>query len=108
MQLRTAAVPAQAVDLTVPRSARMASHMKTTVHIPDALLAEAQALAAKEKTTLKALIAEGLQKVVRDHRQKRKTEVMPDLSFGGQGFTPEFENASWDEIRDEIYGLPRK
>lgn len=85
----------------------MASHMKTTVHIPDALLAEAQALAAKERTTLKALIAEGLQKVVQDRKTARPYKLK-DCSFGGQGLTPEFANATWDEIRDEIYGLPRK
>jgi hypothetical protein len=85
----------------------MASHMKTTVHIPDPLLAEAQALAAKEKTTLKALIAEGLQKVVQD-RKTAKPYKLKDCSFGEQGLTPDFASATWDEIRDESYGLPRK
>ena len=85
----------------------MSSHMKTTVHIADALLAEAQAIAAREKTTLKALIGEGLQKVVKA-RAEAKPFKLKDCSFGGQGLTPEFQNAGWDEVRDEIYGLPRK
>ena len=85
----------------------MASHMKTTVHIPDALLAEARAIAARDKTTLKELVNEGLRKVVKE-RAEAKPYKLKDCSFGGQGLTPEFQNASWEEIRDEIYGLPRK
>jgi hypothetical protein len=85
----------------------MASHMKTTVYIPEALLAEAKAIAAKEKTTLKALIDEGLRKVVKD-RQTRKPFKLRDGSFGGGGLSPEWKDASWDEIRDAAYGFPRK
>jgi Arc/MetJ family transcription regulator len=85
----------------------MASHMKTTVHIPDALLAEAQQLAAKEKTTLKALVAEGLRAVVHE-RKTRKPFKLEDGSVGGNGLQPEWQDASWDEIRAAAYGLPRK
>lgn len=81
--------------------------MKTTVHISDALLTEAQAIVARDKTTLKELINEGLRKVV-DERAVTKPYRLRDCSFGGQGLTPEFQNASWEDIRDEIYGLPRK
>lgn len=81
----------------------MASHMKTTVHIPDALLAEAQALAAKEKTTLKALIAEGLQKVVREHKAAKPFK-MKDCSFGDPNAPWPLEGKSWDEIRALVYG----
>jgi hypothetical protein len=80
----------------------MASHMKTTVHIPDALLRDAQALAAKEKTTLKALITEGLSQVVQ-HRTTSKPFKLKDASVAGQGIAPEFENASWATMRAAIY-----
>jgi len=84
----------------------MASHMKTTVYIADALLAEAQALAAREKTTLKALINEGLQKVIRE-RKTEKPFKLKDGSFrGGQGLQPEFQDATWARIRAAAYGLP--
>lgn len=81
----------------------MAAHMKTTIHIPDALLSEAQTIAAREKTTLKALVSEGLQKVLAE-RQKQKPFKLKDGSFGGGGLTPEFENATWTQIREAAYG----
>ncbi len=80
----------------------MASHMKTTIHIPDALLIQAQAVAAREKTTLKALVSEGLQKVLAE-RQRAKPFVLQDGSVGGGGLTPEFEGASWDKFREAAY-----
>ena len=76
--------------------------MKTTVHISDALLAEAQAIAAREKTTLKALVNEGLQKVVKE-RGEAKPFKLKDASVGGQGLNPELEGASWETIRDLAY-----
>lgn len=83
----------------------MAGHMKTTVHIPDPLLAKAQKLAEREGTTLKALIEEGLQRVVAD-RADRPAFKLADGSFNGQGLQPEFAGAGWDRIRAAIYGEP--
>lgn len=80
----------------------MASHMKTTVHIADALLAEAQVLAARENTTLKALISEGLQEVIAK-RKDRKPYKLKDGSVGGKGLNPELQGATWDEIREISY-----
>jgi Arc/MetJ family transcription regulator len=81
----------------------MASHMKTTIHIADGLLAEAQAIAAKENTTLKALVNEGLQKVVKE-RNIQKPFKLKDGSVGGKGVNPEFADASWEAIREAAYG----
>jgi hypothetical protein len=79
--------------------------MKTTVHIPDPLLSKAQKLARQEGTTLKALIQEGLQRVLAD-RQDRPTFKLADGSFGGQGLQPEFAEAGWEKIRAAIYAEP--
>ena len=81
----------------------MASHMKTTVHISDALLAEVQAIAARDKTTLKELINEGLRKVI-EERATVKPFKLKDCSVGGQGLNPELEGAPWDVIRALAYG----
>ena len=82
----------------------MASHMKTTVHIPDALLKEAQSLAAREKTTLKALIQEELQKVVREDKTAKGPFVLKDCSFPPAHLVKEpVEPMSWEEISRIIY-----
>jgi Arc/MetJ family transcription regulator len=81
----------------------MASHMKTTVQISDALLAEVQKIAAKNKTTLRALVQEGLQHVVSEDQKKKKPFKLKDMSVGGEGLQPEFQNASWEEIRALVY-----
>lgn len=80
----------------------MASRMKTTIHIADALLTEAQTIAAREKTTLKALVNEGLQKVIAE-RQTHQPFKLRDCSVAGEGLQPEFQDASWEKIRAAIY-----
>lgn len=77
--------------------------MKTTIDIPDALLAEAQDLARRQGTTLKALTTEGLRKVIAEKKAKKKPFKLRDVSFGGDGLTDEFKNATWEQIRDAIY-----
>lgn len=78
----------------------MGTHMKTTVEIPDALLAQAKAKAAREKTTLKALVAEGLVRVTSQKSARRRFKM---VTFKGNGLQPEFQGASWEKIRDAIY-----
>jgi hypothetical protein len=77
--------------------------MKTTIDIAGPLLAEARAVAEREKTTLRALIEEGLREVLR-----RKTAPRPfrlkDCSSGGGGLTPEFEaRGGMAKLREAAY-----
>ena len=76
--------------------------MKTTVEISDALLREARKLAAREGVTLRALIERGLRREMAEtkHRQPFK---LRDATFGGRGLQPEFRDASWEQLRAEIY-----
>ena len=76
--------------------------MKTTIELPDDLLDRSKRLARAEGTTLRAIIEEGLHLAlrVREPRQRKKFTLNP---FPGDGLTPEFESASWTQIRDEIY-----
>lgn len=76
--------------------------MKTTLEIADPLLEEARRLARRERTTLRALVEQGLRKVVSESRE-RKPFKLRDMSFRGHGLNPEFHDASWDQIRDLIY-----
>lgn len=81
----------------------MGVHMKTTIEIAAPLLTEAKALAAREKTTLRALIEEGLREVLR--RKKTDRTFKPrDARFKGQGLTPEFEaRGGWSRLREAAY-----
>jgi hypothetical protein len=82
----------------------MASHMKTTVQIPDALLAEIQAIATKNKTTLRALMQEGLMHVVERERMKKKPFKLKDCSVGPKKVNEELLGRQWEDIVDLVYG----
>jgi len=77
--------------------------MKTTVEINDELLARAKALAAEQKTTLRAIIEQGLRHVTKQPVGE-KPYKLKKASVCGNGLQPEFANASWDEIRRAAYG----
>lgn len=79
--------------------------MKTTVNLPDDLLREAQAIARRDGTTLRELIETGLRTIVAQ-RDTRTQFVLKDASVAGRGPRPEFQGASWEQIRDTIYRLP--
>ena len=77
--------------------------MKTTVDIPDPLLAEARRAADREGTTLKALVEAGLRRVLAERRGKAVPFRLRDASFRGDGLQPGVASGSWDAIRDAIY-----
>jgi hypothetical protein len=82
----------------------MASHMKTTVQIPDALLTEIRQIATKNKTTLRALMQEGLQHVVEQERKKKKPFKLKDCSVGPKKVNGELVGRQWEDIVDLVYG----
>lgn len=80
----------------------MGTHMKTTIEISDALMQQARKLAAREKTTLRTLVEEGLRKVIAE--KKRPAEFhLRRASFKGNGLQPQVEGASWDRLRELAY-----
>ena len=76
--------------------------MKTTVEIPDALLSEARALARRERTTVRALIEEGLRAAI-SKRRRGAGFTLRDASVPGHGLQPGFSTDRWSEIRDATY-----
>ncbi|MBW1816753.1 MAG: DUF2191 domain-containing protein, partial [Deltaproteobacteria bacterium] len=55
--------------------------MKTTVDIPDNLMRKAKAVAARQKITLRALIEEGLRKVLREPEGEREAFKLRRATF---------------------------
>jgi len=80
----------------------MVRHMKTTVQIPDNLFQEARKLANLERTTLKALIEEGLRRIV-SQRKRRNGFRLRKATFKGKGLQPHLAGASWEQIRELSY-----
>lgn len=76
--------------------------MKTTVEITDVLLREAKRIAAKEGTTVRALLEEGLRRALEEHRQKPAFRLR-DASYGQGGLQPDVREGSWERVRDLIY-----
>lgn len=76
--------------------------MKTTVEISDNLLEEAKRLAAREGTTVKALIEQGLRQII---TAKKKPDIfhLRKATFKGQGLQPGVSTATWEQIRDMAY-----
>jgi Arc/MetJ family transcription regulator len=80
----------------------MASHMKTTIQIPDGLFQEAQRVAQQENTTLKALVEQGLRRTLAERKQRGAFHLRK-ASFKGRGLQRPVAGASWQQIRDMIY-----
>jgi hypothetical protein len=80
----------------------MGSNMKTTIEISDALMAAARAIAAREGTTVRALVEEGLRMSV-EKRRRSKPFKLTDASVGGQGLQAGFSFERWADIRDAMY-----
>lgn len=76
--------------------------MKTTVEIPDALLAEARRLAASQQTTVRALIEQGLQRVLIERRAPA-THRLRQASFPGEGLQREVQESAWERLRELAY-----
>jgi hypothetical protein len=78
--------------------------MKTTIEIADPLLEEARGIATRDGETLRSLVEQGLRKVLAERRTRSKRFVLRNASVDGEGLQGEFADASWDKMRDLIYG----
>lgn len=82
----------------------MGAHRKTTVDLPNPLLAEAKAGAARQGTTLRCRIEEGLRIILRESRKPAVPYRMKDGNVHGGWLTPEFESkGGWSMIREAAY-----
>jgi Arc/MetJ family transcription regulator len=72
----------------------MGTHMKTTIDIADELLAEAKLVASQRRTTLRALVEEGLEGVLHARVQAASFRLR-DASVGGNG------SKIWHDLSDD-------
>jgi len=78
------------------------AHVKTTLDISDPLLEEARKVAAREGMTLRALVEQGLRRILVEKKRKSAFRLRK-ASFGGRGLQPELRSAGWDQLRDLAY-----
>lgn len=77
--------------------------MKTTLDIADPLLERAKRHAKKTGRPLRAIVEEGLRRVL-DAKAPPPSGELPDRSVGQPGGPNRLASYSWAELRDEIYG----
>ena len=78
--------------------------MKTTIDVDDTLLARAKRHARTVGKPLRALVEEGLRRVLTDSDAGIPTYRLPDRSVGKRGRPDPLESLSWQDLRGEIYG----
>lgn len=76
--------------------------MKTTVEISDALLDEAKKVAAREGTTVRTLIEQGLRHAI-SQRKRAGAFRLRRATFKGRGLSAEVKGVGWDRLRELAY-----
>jgi Bacterial antitoxin of type II TA system, VapB len=76
--------------------------MKTTVELPQTLLDEARKLASQEGTTLRALVEEGLRRIIAERRHAGAFRLR-QATFKGTGLQAGVAGVPWERIRDLAY-----
>ena len=77
--------------------------MKTTIEIQEALLREAKGTARKEGTTLRALVEEGLRRVLKERGGRKRKVRFRFATFKGNGLQPGIDETDWRRIREISY-----
>jgi hypothetical protein len=77
--------------------------MKTTVEISDALLEEAREAAGRDRTTVRALIEDGLRRVLAERRRRRHGFTLRRATFKGNGLQAHVADGRWEHLRDLTY-----
>ena len=74
--------------------------MKITIDIAAPLLRDVRQLAARNGTTLRALVERGLRRVLEDGNRSR---TLRKVTFKGRGLRPELRDASREQLRVLAY-----
>jgi hypothetical protein len=76
--------------------------MKTTVEISDGILRAAKAIAVREETSVRALIEEGLRRLIAERRTRGEFRLR-DVSFAGGGLQPGMREGDWSQVSELAY-----
>lgn len=76
--------------------------MKTTIDIPDALMARCKKVISEQHMTFRSLVEEGLDRVL-EERVHREPFKLRAVQYRGGGFQTGFNEAGWERIRDAAY-----
>lgn len=76
--------------------------MKTTIELPDTLLAQVRRYADARNMTMKAVVELGLRQVLSEKKTQPAFRLRK-ASFKGNGLQKEFQAAGWDAIRAAAY-----
>ena len=77
------------------------TYMKTTIEIADALLRAARKQAARERTTLRALVERGLHNVLNEKGEQKRFRLRR-ATFAGKGLQSGIDG-DWETVRAQIY-----
>jgi len=77
--------------------------MRTSIDIPEPLLRRARASARKRKTTLRAVLLDGLRRALDDDASGGGPYVLPDESCGEGGVHEGIALDDWDRLRELAY-----
>ncbi len=80
----------------------MLTHMRTSIDVPDALLAKVRQVARRRGCTLKELVIEGLHVVVEQQARAPRFRLR-DASFGKGGMAEGLDETDWEKVRDLSY-----
>jgi len=80
----------------------MGRHMKTTVELSDALLAEARKIATREGVTVRTLIEQGLRHALNQRKQRGRFHLRK-ATFNGRGLSAGARDAGWEQLRELAY-----
>ena len=77
--------------------------MKTTIEISDGLLRRAKQLAARQNTTLRAVLEDALRETLDRQGSAKSARPVKTHTFRGKGLKPGLSWEDWSTIRDLAY-----
>ena len=78
--------------------------MRTTIDIPDHIMSRLKVHIEKNGLTIKEVISQAISLYFSNNLETKKVKFnLSDHSVGGTGLTKEFQDKSWETIREAIY-----